>query len=57
MYRSVILPRHRTVVIVTFSGYSGDAGFSSISVDLKVLVLPRARVLLIPLMKEITRAK
>ena len=54
MCKSLILRGHSTVMSLKLYRYSGDDGFSNSGVDLDVLVRPRSRVLMIPLMMEIS---
>ena len=52
--KSLILRGHSTVMNLKLYRYSGDDGFSNSGVDLEVLVRPRSKVLMIPLMMAIS---
>ena len=54
MCKSLILRGHSTVMNLKFYRYSGDDGFSNSGVELEVLVWPRSKVLMIPLMMAIS---
>ena len=53
-YTGVQFPRPQHSMSLKFYRYSGDNGFSNNGVDLEALVPPRSKVLMIPLMMEIS---